>query len=85
MAEVDETTTLLLNNRNTEETNVQQSGSKIIGFFSVIFLTIAFVSIFVYTTQPRKGSKLYKKRFGELTDYLLVKENENKEYNIRDF
>ena len=74
-SQVDVDTVILMKKNKEDSTNVQQSSSKIFGFFSCILLTIAFVSLFVYATQPRKGSKLYKKRFEELTDYHLIKEN----------
>ena len=79
-----EADTIILVNKNNDNTP-KQSGSKILGFFSVIILTIAFVSLLVYTTQPNKKVKYYGTKFGELTDYLLIKEKGNKECEIRDF
>ena len=68
----------------TEKTEVKQNNSIIIGFLSAIFITFAFLSLFIYVTQP-KGKKKMNESFKELTDYLLVKENQNDKYTLRDF
>ena len=76
-----ENKTVLIQNENN---NIKQSNSPILGFFTVIFLTIAFVSFFVYITQPKRKIKNHN-NFKELTDYLLVKENQSNKYDLRDF
>ena len=53
----------------------KQSGNKIFGFIFTILITIAFVSLIVYTTQPKKYKRQFNHNHSELTDYLLVKEN----------
>ena len=53
----------------------KQSGNKIFGFIFTILLTIAFVSLIVYATQPKKYKRQFNHNHSELTDYLLVKEN----------
>ena len=65
--------TVILVNKN----NAKQSGSRIIEFISVIILTIAFVSFFIYVTQPKKTDKKNKNKnsFNELAYYLKVKGN----------
>jgi hypothetical protein len=68
----------------TEKTEVKQNNSIIIGFLSAVFITFAFLSLFIYVTQP-KGKKKINETFKELTDYLLVKENQNDKYTLRDF
>lgn len=67
-----------------EKTEVKQNNSIIIGFLSAVFITFAFLSLFIYVTQP-KGKKKMNETFKELTDYLLVKENQNDKYTLRDF
>ena len=67
-----------------DKTDVKQNNSIIIGFLSAIFITFAFISLFIYVTQP-KGKKKLNESFKELTDYLLVKENQNDKYALRDF
>lgn len=84
-SEVDTDTIILMNKNKEETTNVQQCSNKIFGFFSVILLTAAFVSLLIYSTQPKKVSELYKKRYGKFTECLLVKENNENDYEIRDF
>ena len=61
-----------------------KNNSIIIGFLSAVFITFAFLSLFIYVTQP-KGKKKMNETFKELTDYLLVKENQNDKYTLRDF
>ena len=80
--EVEET--IILAQKNTEQTP-KQSNSKLFEFFSAILLSILFVSLLIYSTQPRKKYKIHGENFKELTDYLLVKEKKNKEYELRDF
>ena len=53
----------------------KQSGNKVFGFIFTILLTIAFVSLIVYATQPKKYKRQLNHNHSELTDYLLVKEN----------
>ena len=53
----------------------KQSGNKIFGFIFTILITIAFVSLIVYATQPKKYKRQLNHNHSELTDYLLVKEN----------
>ena len=69
---------------NLMQTNVKKSNSKILEFLFAAFLTFAFVSLFIYSTQPKKSKKI-NHTFNELTDYLLVKENQNKKYDIKNF
>ena len=49
--------------------------NKVFGFIFTILLTIAFVSLIVYATQPKKYKRQLNHNHSELTDYLLVKEN----------
>ena len=49
-----QTTTLMAKREYVEQNNLNQSNSPIFGFISVVLLTIAFVSLIVYTTQPKK-------------------------------
>ena len=49
-----QTTNLMAKREYIEQNNLNQSNSPIFGFISVVFLTIAFVSLLVYATQPRK-------------------------------
>ena len=53
----------------------KQSGNKVFGFIFTILLTIAFVSLIIYATQPKKSKRQFNQNNSELTDYLLVKEN----------
>ena len=76
--------TIILAQKNSEQTPKQNS-NKLFGFFSAILFTFIFVSLFVYSTQPKKNSKSYIRNFKELTDYLLIKEKNNKEYELGDF
>ena len=46
-------TTLIEKNENNHN-NIKQSNSSIFNIISVIFLTFAFVSLFIYATQPKK-------------------------------
>jgi hypothetical protein len=81
--EVENKTNLLSNETETETEKVtlvnkdisKQSGNKIFGFIFTILITIAFVSLIVYTTQPKKYKRQFNHNHSELTDYLLVKEN----------
>ena len=89
--EVENKTSLLANETSTEakgevETETEkvalvnkdipkQSGNKVFGFIFTILLTIAFVSLIVYATQPKKYKRQLNHNHSELTDYLLVKEN----------
>lgn len=68
-----ETDTIILVNKN----NAKQSGSRIIEYISVIILSIAFVSFFIYVTQPKKTGKKNKNKnsFNELAYYLKIKGN----------
>jgi len=79
-----ENDTLILVNKNNEQTT-QQCSNKFFGFLSAILFTIIFISLLVYTTQPKKQSKIYGRNLDELTDYLLIKEKKSKEYDLRDF
>ena len=49
-----QTTTLMAKREYVEQNNLNQSNSPIFGFISVVLLTIAFVSLIVYSTQPKK-------------------------------
>ncbi len=89
--EVENKTSLLANETSTEakgevETETEkvalvnkdipkQSGNKVFGFIFTILLTIAFVSLIIYATQPKKYKSQFNNNHSELTDYLLVKEN----------
>ena len=66
-----ETEKVTLVNKNIS----QQSGNKVFGFIFTILITIAFVSLIVYATQPKKYKRHFNNNHSELTDYLLVKEN----------
>ena len=46
-------TTLIEKTENTQN-NLSQSNSPIFNFFCVVFLAIAFISFFIYATQPKK-------------------------------
>lgn len=63
--------TIILTNKKISK----QKGSKVFGYFFTILLTIAFVSLIIYATQPKKNKKYFNNNHYELTDYLLVKEN----------
>jgi hypothetical protein len=75
-----ETTNLMSKN----ETKVKQSNSLVYVVFSSLFALIVFVSLFVFITNP-KGQKKINETFRELTDYLLVKNDQRKKYDLRDF
>ena len=66
-----EADTLILVNKN----NTKQSGCRVLEFISAIILTIAFVSFFIYVTQPKKTDKKNRNSFNELSYYLKVKGN----------
>ena len=77
---------LLKNNKNKNEvkenvnlikTNetIAYKGINIFNCFILILLTITFISVMVFVTQPKKGAKFYKDDHTELNDYLLVKES----------
>ena len=72
----------MLVKKNKQNTN--QKGISVFGVLFALILSLAFISFFIYVTQPRKKTK-YSKNLSELTDYLLVKEKRNKEYDLRDF
>ena len=89
--EVENKTSLLANETSVEEVGEaktetekvtlvnkdipKQSGNRVFGFIFTILLTIAFVSLIVYATQPKKYKRQFNNNHCELTDYLLVKEN----------
>ena len=89
--EVENKTSLLANETSVEEVGEpktetekvtlvnkdipKQSGNRVFGFIFTILLTIAFVSLIVYATQPKKYKRQFNDNHCELTDYLLVKEN----------
>ena len=89
--EVENKTSLLANETSVEEVGEaetetekvtlvnkdvpKQSGNKVFGFIFTILLTIAFVSLIIYATQPKKSKRQFNQNNSELTDYLLVKEN----------
>jgi chemotaxis protein histidine kinase CheA len=89
--EVENKTSLLANETSVEEVGEaetetekvtlvnkdvpKQSGNKVFGFIFTILLTIAFVSLIIYATQPKKYKRQFNQNNSELTDYLLVKEN----------
>ena len=89
--EVENKTSLLANETSVEEVGEaetetekvtlvnkdvpKQSGNKVFGFIFTILLTIAFVSLIIYATQPKKYKRQFNQNNNELTDYLLVKEN----------
>ena len=75
-----ETTNLMSKN----ETKVKQNNSLVYVVFSSLFALIVFVSLFVFITNP-KGQKKINETFRELTDYLLVKNDQRKKYDLRDF
>ena len=56
---------------NTNKSTIQ-NGMSISGFFSLIILSIAFISFFIYVTQPKKNSKFYSKNSNELSESLLI-------------
>lgn len=63
--------TIILTKKNIPK----QNDSKTFGFFFTILLTIAFVSLIIYATQPMKSQKHFRDNNNELNDYLLLKEN----------
>ena len=82
---VNETTNLMSKNEHTE---VKQNNSIVFGFFATLISAIAFIGLFVYITMylaNPKGRKKINEKFSELTDYLLVKDNQRKKYDLRDF
>ena len=79
-----ETDTIILTKKQKDQ-KPKQNGSTVLGLLSVILLCVTFISFFIYVTQPKKYSKLYKNSNNGLTDHLLVKDNINKEYDVRDF
>ena len=66
-----EADTIILVNKN----NTKQNGCRVLEFISAIILTIAFVSFFIYVTQPKKTDKKNRNSFNELSYYLKVKGN----------
>lgn len=75
-----EKTALLVKNTSTS--------SKILSYFTLLIFIIGFFSLLIYATQPKKVTKKYTNTIAELTDYLLVRDNnqKNKEnINARDF
>jgi len=76
---------LLVNKKNQNEIKensnlikanepISYNGITIFNCFSIILLTIIFISVMIFVTQPKKSAKFYKDTYTELTDYLLVKE-----------
>lgn len=49
--------------------------SKTFSYFSLIFLIIGFYSLLVYAMQPAKRIKKYSNVIDELTEYLLIKDD----------
>ena len=77
---------LLKNNKNDNEvkenvnlikTNeaITYKGINIFNCFILILLTITFISVIIFVTQPKKSAKFYKDVHTELNDYILVKES----------
>ena len=62
----------------------QAKGSFISGFFSITFISFVFISLFLFATLPKKRVKI-SQSFNELTDYLLVKENQERKYSLKEF
>jgi hypothetical protein len=80
-----ETTNLMSKNEHIE---VKQNNSLIFVIFASVFFAFAFICLFVYLTMYLPNPKARKKineKFNELTDYLLVKDDQRKKYDLRDF
>ena len=70
--------------RNPKKAEVQQNNSLAYVFFFSVLGVIIYASLFIYITHP-KGKKKINEKFSQLTDYLLVKDNQRNKYDIRDF
>lgn len=81
---VKNTITLLSNHKNGNEAkenfkltktneDTAYKGITIFNCFSLILLTIIFISVMIIVTQPKKSDKFFKDTYIELSDYLLVK------------
>ena len=69
---------------NGNDTVKQGKNSFIFNFFSIAFISFIFICLFVYATQPKKRA-VFNQSFTEFTDYLLVKDNHRRKYDLKEF
>ena len=69
---------------NGNDTVKQGKNSFIFNFFSIAFISFVFICLFVYATQPKKRA-VFNQSFTEFTDYLLVKDNHRRKYDLKEF
>ena len=69
---------------NTNGTVKQGNNSLVSNFFSLVFVLTIFICLFVYATQPKQRAK-FNQSFTEFTDYLLVKDNPRRKYDLKEF